>query len=205
MSAKSEESVSADVVVIGSGAAGMAAGLTAAEGGAKVVVAEKAPHHGGTSNFAQGLFAVESEMQRKSYIGITRDEAFKTAMDYSHWRANPRLVRAIIDKSAETVDWLLKQGVELEGPVTMFFDAPRTWHIIKGKPQAGGRGSAMIRALVTKAKERGVDLLLGTSVKKINKEGNRITGVIAEKKGKPISISAKAVIIASGGYANNRE
>jgi fumarate reductase flavoprotein subunit len=71
----------ADVAVIGSGAAGMAAALTAAEGGAKVIVFEKMRHSGGTSNFAQGMFAVESDMQRQRYIGITRDEAFKMAMD----------------------------------------------------------------------------------------------------------------------------
>ena len=199
------ETIETDIIVIGSGAAGMAAALTAAESGAKVVVTEKAPHHGGTSNFAQGLFAVESEMQRQRYIGITRDEAFKTAMDYSHWRANPRLVRAIIDKSASTVDWLVRQGVEFEEPVTMFYDAPRTWHILKGKPQAGGRGSAMIRALVARAKEKGADLLLGTSAKEIIREDDRIKGVTAEKGGKSININAGAVIIASGGYANNKE
>ena len=81
-----------DIIVIGSGAAGMTAALTAVQGGARVMVFEKAPHFGGTSNFAQGLFAVESQMQKANYIGITRDEAFKIAMDYSHWRANPRPV-----------------------------------------------------------------------------------------------------------------
>jgi fumarate reductase flavoprotein subunit len=204
----------ADVVVIGSGAAGMAAALTAAEEGAKVVIMEKLRHHGGTSNFAQGMFAVESNMQRQRYIGLTRDEAFKTAMDYSHWRANPRLVRAIIDKSASTIAWLQKQGVEFVEPVTMFYDAPRTWHILKGRPRAGGRGSAMIKVLVAKAKEKGADLWLATSIKKIIRKacpgkgqsgGGKITGVIAEKDGKEISISAKAVIIATGGYANNSE
>lgn len=205
MSTKSKETLSADIAVIGSGAAGMAAALTAAEGGVKVVVAEKAPHYGGTSNFAQGLFAVESRMQRQNYVGITRDEAFQMAMDYSHWRANPYLVRAIIDKSADTIDWLLKRGIELEGPVTMFFDAPRTWHIIKGKPQAGGRGSVLIRTLVTRAKEKGVDLRLRTTVNEIRKKGDRITGLVAKKEGKSLSINAKAIIIASGGYANNKE
>jgi fumarate reductase flavoprotein subunit len=194
-----------DIVVIGSGAAGMVAALTAAEGGAKVIIFEKAPHHGGTSNFAQGLFAIESYMQKERYIGITRDQAFKTAMDYSHWRANPRLVRAVIDKSASTIEWLQEQGVEFVEPLTMFYDAPRTWHILKGKPQAGGRGSAMIKVLVARAKERGVDLRLGTPVTKIVRKGDRVTGVIVEKQGKSTSVSAKVVIIASGGYANNKE
>jgi len=179
--------------------------LTTAEAGAKVIVFEKLRHHGGTSNFAQGLFAVESDMQRQRYIGFTRDEAFKTAMNYSHWRANPYLVRTVIDKSADTIKWLQKQGVQFVEPVTMFYDAPRTWHILKGKPRAGGRGSAMIKALVARAKERAAELWLATPVKKIIKEGGKITGVISEKDGKDIHIAAKAVIIATGGYANNKE
>ena len=127
----------ADIVVIGSGAAGMAAALTAAEGDAKVILFEKLRHHGGTSNFAQGLFAVESDMQRQRYIGITRDEAFKIAMDYSHWRANPRLVRAVIDQSADTIAWLQRQGVEFVEPVTMFYDAPQPGTFSRGHRKRG--------------------------------------------------------------------
>ena len=205
MDRKTRDLREADIVVIGSGAAGTAAALTAAEGGAKVVLFEKLRHLGGTSNFAQGLFAVESDIQRQRYIGITRDEAFKIAMDYSHWRANPRLVRAVIDQSADTIAWLQRQGVEFVEPVTMFYDAPRTWHILKGAPKAGGRGSVMIKTLAARIKEKGADIKLGTPVKKIIREAGNIAGIIAEKGAKDIELKAKAVIIATGGYANNRE
>ncbi len=90
----------ADLVVIGSGVAGLAAALSAAERGAKVIVCEKQRALGGTSNFFQGTFAVESELQRAGFVSYTRDEAFKNIMEYSHWRADPRLVRAIVDRSA---------------------------------------------------------------------------------------------------------
>src|SRR3972149_7016577 len=96
-------------------------------------------------------------------------------MDDRPGGANPYLVRAIIDQSASTIAWLQKQGVEFVEPVTMFYDAPRTWHILKGKPKAGGRGSAMIKVLAARAKQRGVDLRLATPVKKIIKEGGKIT------------------------------
>ena len=55
----------ADVAVIGSGATGLAAAVTLAEGGAKVIVFEKQRSLGGTSNFFQGTFAVESALQRE--------------------------------------------------------------------------------------------------------------------------------------------
>ena len=203
MNTDSEETASAKIVVIGSGATGMAAALTAAEGGAKVILLEKMGHTGGTSNFPEGMFAVESEMQRQQYIGMTRDEAFKKIMDYSHWRANPRLVRAFVDESANTISWLQKLGVEFDGPMAIFSDGPRTWHLLKGPQKA--RASVMMKTLTARAKEKGVDIRLETPAIKLIKEGNRITGVVAEKGGKIIEFDAKAVIIGSGGYANNKE
>jgi fumarate reductase flavoprotein subunit len=196
---------SADVVVIGSGAAGMAAALTVAEGGAGVILCEKLRHQGGTSNFAEGLCAVESRMQHQHYVGLTRDEAFKISMEYSHWRANPRLVRAIIDLSSDTIDWLQKYGVEFDKPVAMFYDGLRTWHIIKGRPKPGGRGSVMIRTLSKRVIEKGGNIYLGTPVNRLIKENNKITGVVVESNRNLIEIKAKAVIIATGGYANNKE
>ncbi len=187
-----------DVVVIGSGATGLAAALTAAEGGAKVIVFEKQRSFGGTSNFFHGTFAVESVMQREGYITYSRDEAFRGIMEYSHWRANPRLVRAIVDESAETIAWLQREGVEFTEATINMPDAPRTYHVVKGQ------GAALVKALATKAKEIGVDLRSGTPVKSILKDGSRIKGVIAEQGGEEVEAAAKAVVVASGGYANNK-
>jgi fumarate reductase flavoprotein subunit len=188
-----------DVIVIGSGVSGLTAGLTAAEEGAKVVVFEKQRSLGGTSNFFDGMFAVESEMQRERYIGYSRDEAFTNIMEYSHWRANPRLVRAIVDESGSTIGWLRGLGVDFVDATTMMPDGPLTYHVVKGQ------GAAVIKVLATAAKERGVDLRPATPVKEILREGGVVCGVIAEEDDHMIKVTAKAIIIASGGYANNKD
>jgi fumarate reductase flavoprotein subunit len=188
-----------DVIVIGSGAAGLAAGLTAAEGGAKVIIFEKERSPGGTSNFFEGTFAVESAMQRERYINYTRDEAFKGIMEYSHWLANPRLVRAVVDESGGTIGWLQQQGVVFLDATINMPDAPRTYHVVKGK------GEALVKALTLKCKEKGVSVQLATPVKRLIKQGNKITGVMVEADGEEIAVAAKAVVIASGGYANNKD
>ncbi len=188
-----------DVIVVGSGAAGLTAALTAAEGGAKVIVFEKQRSLGGTSNFFEGTFAVESEMQRERYITYSRDEAFKNIMEYSHWLANPRLVRAIVNESAATIAWLQGQGVVFSDATINMPDSPRTYHVVKGK------GEALIKALTTKAKEKGVIIQLATPVKRIIKQGVKITGVAVEVDGEEIQVNARVVIIASGGYAYNKE
>jgi fumarate reductase flavoprotein subunit len=189
----------ADIVVIGSGVTGMAAAVTAAEGGMKVIVFEKQRSLGGTSNFFSGMFAVETQRQRENYITYSRDEAFKNIMDYSHWRANARLVRAIVDESAETIDWLLRHGVEFRPETINMPDAPRTYHPVKGQ------GAAIIKALTEAGKARGVDFELGVSVKRIIIAGKCAAGVIVERDGEEHEIGARAIIIASGGYANNKE
>jgi fumarate reductase flavoprotein subunit len=120
------EILTANLAIVGSGACGLAAALTAAECGAKVIVFEKQSHFGGSSNFAEGMFGVESDLQRREYVGITRDEAFRMIMEYNHWRANPRLVRTIVDESAETIGWLQRQGVKFLGPKAMWPDALRS-------------------------------------------------------------------------------
>jgi fumarate reductase flavoprotein subunit len=186
-----------DVVVIGSGISGLSAALTAAEGGAKVIVFEKQRSFGGSSNFFQGMFAVESEMQRERYITYSRDDAFRSIMEYSHWRANPRLVRTFVDESASTISWLQKNGVEFSEAGNCN-PAARTYHVVKGE------GAAAIKALVTRAKEKGIDLRAGTPVKSLMKAGNSITGVTFEANGEEVTMAAKAVIVASGGYANNK-
>ncbi|MBA7564974.1 Thiamine thiazole synthase [subsurface metagenome] len=188
-----------DVVVIGSGVSGLSAALTAAEGGAKVILFEKQRSLGGTSNFFSGIFAVESAMQRERYIDYSRDEAFKNIMEYSHWRANARLVRAFVNESGETIAWMQKQGVEFIDAGINMPHAPRTYHPVKDK------GEAVVKALATSAKEKGVDIRPATPVKKILREGDRITGVIVEENGEDVQVTAKAVVVASGGYANNKE
>ena len=60
------ETVSADVVVIGSGATGMAAALTAAEGGASVILLEKVRHVGEAPTLPRGC----SEWKPKCSVRI---------------------------------------------------------------------------------------------------------------------------------------
>jgi fumarate reductase flavoprotein subunit len=192
--------MSADIVVVGAGAAGLSAAVAASEGKAKVIVLEKTQAIGGTTNYSEGVFAVESRLQREKNINYTRDWAFKYMMDFTHWRANARLARAFIDKSADTIDWLEKQGVKFKEPAANYPGGYMTWHIIDG------RGKALAQALYAKAQEKGVTVLMKTIGKELIQDSKgRIIGIKALADGKEIKIDAKAVIIATGGYINNKE
>lgn len=188
-----------DIVVIGSGVSGLSAALTAAQAGKKVIVFEKQRSLGGSSNFFRGTFAVESRRQKERYVTFDRDRAFKDIIEYSHWKANPRLVRAIVDQSASTIDWLEDQGVEFAELTINMPYAPETYHLVKGD------GSAVVKVLATRAREAGVIIKTGMPVTQIAKSGDKIVGVVVEGEEDDIQVQAKAVVIASGGYLNNKE
>ena len=129
----------------------------------------------------------------------SKDEAFKAIMEYSHWRANGRLVRAIVNESADTIHWLIKQGVDFFGVINSMPYCQRTYHHIKGG------GAALIKVLTDRAKELGIQFKMGVPVTGLLKDGNRICGVTVDENSEELEVTAKAVVIASGGYANNKE
>jgi fumarate reductase flavoprotein subunit len=200
MPAHTEKVRNADLVIVGAGAAGSAAGLQAVQGGAKVIMLEKQKITGGTGNFAEGPFAAESKPQARVGILVTKDFAFDYMMEYSHWLANPHLVRAFINKSAETIDWLIEQGVAFHYVGAVHAGGPLTWHVIQGL------GKAMMKILQERYQAAGGQVLLETSGKSLIQENGKVVGMIAkDKSGETLRINAKAVIIATGGYANNKE
>jgi len=195
--------LNADVIVIGGGASGLTTAVTAALGGAKTIVFEKSGSTGGAANLASGLFAVESRVQKEKNITVTRDEVFKKLMEYSHWGVDAQLVRAYIDKSGDTIEWLEKLGVKFREVTSHIEGASKVWHLVDGYPPPP---LPMMKILAEKARELGVQIFTSTPAKKINKLDNGSFEVLAEKKsGEKFQANAKAVIIGTGSFADNPE
>jgi len=106
----------AGITIIGSGG-GLFAAVAAAEKGVKnILVIEKQALPGGNTRLAGDIFACQSPVQERHNIKAGCDEYFKTAMRWAHWsRVDPRIVRAYIDKTGDTIRWLEEKGVEFEG------------------------------------------------------------------------------------------
>jgi fumarate reductase flavoprotein subunit len=180
----------------------------AAEASARVIVFEKDSRVGGAGNMSMGPFAVESRLQRLQLVALTREEAFSIFMNYAHWRSDARLVRAYIDKSASTIDWLEQLGCEFSYVEARYPGAYITCHWLKGptgKPGPGS-GALMMKAMFKRCNELGIQVILDTPGKKILTEKGRVVGVVAENKsGEGVQVKAKAVIIGTGGFGNAPE
>ncbi|MGX9460825.1 FAD-dependent oxidoreductase [Shewanella sp. A14] len=197
-----ETVINTDLVVVGAGGSGVTAAYAASlEGVKNVVILEKQPSIGGTANYSEGLFAADSHMQLERNIALSADESFKMIMDYSHWRANPKLVRAFVDKSSETIDWLSEQGIGFKEVTSNYPGGLQSWHIFDG------RGKAVINNFSSKFEKMNIKLMTETPGKELIYEDGIVKGVIAENEadGETYRINAKAVIIATGGFLNNHE
>jgi len=193
---------SSDVVVVGCGGAGIAAAIAARERNVEVLVLEKLGAPGGNSVFPAGPFAVESPVQKRLDIDASRDIFFKQAMEYSHWRLDPKLVRTWIDRTGDTISWLEEKGVEFTG-LRLLYPTQKVpvWHMIKG---VGARH--LFEVLLKRCETLGIRILYRTTAKKILiDEKGKVSGVLALTEGKWFIIAAKSVIIATGGYGGNKE
>lgn len=191
-----------DVVVVGTGAAGTSAALEAAQHGASVLLLEKGRHTGGSSNYTEGLFAVDSYLQKEQGIKVSATDVLREEVDYSKYRADSRIWRKYLDDSANTVQWLKDQGVKYEG-VQAMGAGEATWHIYEGMGQG-----VLHDALQPQAKKLGVELLSSTTVTELLKnDDGAISGLTIkdEATGNTADVKAGTVVLATGGYLNNPE
>ncbi len=111
-----------DVVVLGTGAAGLAAALAAHDQGASVGVYEKGSHIGGTTAISGGLVWIPAN-PHMAEVGIadTVEDAFAYLMSLSHGLIDPELARAFVTTGPATVTWLESA-------------TPLRFHVVEGFP-----------------------------------------------------------------------
>jgi fumarate reductase flavoprotein subunit len=192
-----------DIVIAGGGLSGLSAALTAAESGVKAIVLEKMHFLGGAGLFPEGSLGIGTRYQKENGIQATTDKVFAKVMEFHHWRCNASVISTLLNESGKTIDWLTDHGAKIEGIRTMF---PRekslqVWHIFEG------RGARVVKIMSENIKKKGGLILTETPVREllINDQGV-VIGILAKNaKGETVTVTAKAVIIATGGFVSNKK
>ena len=209
-----------DVVVIGFGGAGACAALEAARAGASVLLLEKTATPGGSTTLSGGIiYATETKLQRSVGIEDTKEEMFKYLMAGGQGRANPELVRTVVDMSSQNIDWvasmggiftaelLAMSGMEAEPEYAAITPPKKRGHRIKGT------GGALFKVLSDAVKaEKNIKVMTNTSgLRLITRPAKtdttvEVLGIKAVNKGKEMNIKAKkAVILTTGGIMASSE
>ena len=214
--------LSADVVVIGAGAAGLPAAIAARDHGASVIVVEENFDIGGHAMLSGGRVHLGGghALQRKFNIEDSPDQVFQDWVrpDRGDSRYSDRdLVRRFADENVATFEFLLDNGVKfIEKPILPpdASTVPRIfvteeWHIPSEiiAPRRRRNGSGLVRTLARSARDKGARILLKHKMTGIVREHHnhgRVLGVTALNGDKTVRIEArKGVIIASGGHTGN--
>ncbi|MCX7982319.1 MAG: FAD-dependent oxidoreductase [Syntrophales bacterium] len=189
-----------DVVVVGTGLAGMAAAVAAQEKGARVCLLEKLPEgqDGGNSRLAGGFIAITKDKSQGA-----KEEYVKDFMKKSMGKGNLALTKILADQSLEAVDWLKGLGLEFTDPVTVAGYNVKNVIFKPGPYQGMPKGLATLKSIFI---QKGGKIFFATKAKQlILNDAGTVAGVRAQDAQGLKDFQAKAVILATGGYSANKE
>lgn len=202
--------VEADVVVVGYGAAGAAAAITAHDNGARVIILEKMPDGGGNSRVCGGLMFYPTGMGAVQHV-----EALCGSI------TDREIIETYIKNAIENKDWVENMGCETFPPAYVDIGYPPipagkgAWwpdvvasEFVNGlevKGQDKRRAERLWKVLSSNVERRGITVMTNTAARElITNDDNEVLGVIAETKGEKITFKAKkAVILTCGGFEYN--
>lgn len=194
------EELSADIVVVGAGASGVSAAVAAADKGANVILIEKTGVIGGASNLSWAGKFYNSSAAVEGGVVVDEEREIADWIVNNHWRVDAAAIRQYVTKSGETYDWLAEKGY-----VTQFINFfGEQLHIL---PPYETREVTLRTILADTVEKQGGQVITETTAKKLmTNEAGDVIGVIAEKAdGTTLEITAKSVVMATGGYAANKE
>ena len=197
---------SCDIVVVGSGMAGICAGARAADLGAHVIVLEQNSSLGGTSTVAEGAAGVNSYIHVRDGIEINVNEAVNRVEEYCHWGANKDVLTRFVTESGATIDWLHDTCGVRFAAATSFPGSYPAWHLLcdeEGKQVTIGPG--VIEPLAAFIGDHGGEVRPDNRATGLITEGDAVKGVYVSDGADEYAIEADAVILATGGYSDNQE
>jgi tricarballylate dehydrogenase len=186
------------LVVVGHGAAGLAAAVAAAEQARdrglaiEITVLEKSREDeaGGNTRWSPSYMRMAAPDRIAPGFEDDMREASGGLADHAYFRT-------LAESAPATIGWLQTHGVGFDTPI---------YYLSAGPPriQPVGGGRAIVEKLLGAAKRAGVKVLYETALTRLVIEGKRVTAVdIRTGAGVTQAIGADAVILASGGFQGN--
>jgi tricarballylate dehydrogenase len=188
-----------ELIIVGQGAAGLAAALAAAEAARAhdwpvgITVVEKAGEDeaGGNTRWSPSYMRMASPTQVEPVFLDDMQKATRSQGD-------KRYFAELAARAPETITWLTSHGIEFVQP---------TYYLAKGPPriQPAGGGPTLLKIMTHAARQAGIAFRYGCSAQEIATENGFLTGLVAEQQGARETLPASAIVLASGGFQGNAE
>lgn len=186
-----------NIVIVGQGAAGLAAALSAAEEArargipARVTLLDRA-----SEEEAGGNTRWSPSNMRMAAIDRVEPGFVQNMLAATKSRGDERYFTRLAEEAPAAVAWIAAHGIE-------FIQPP--YYLAKGpsRIQPNGGGPAIVAALTKAARQAGVTLRYGCAAREIATEDSRIAGLAVTADSGGETIAADAVVLACGGFQGN--
>ncbi len=214
-----------DVVVVGAGNAALCAALAAAEGGASVLVLERAPEEesGGNSRFTAGAIKcvydgvddlkklmpdlTDQEIAMTDFGTHPESRYFDDMGRETQYRCDPDLTEILVRRSRDTMLWMRDKGVRfvpMYGRQAFKFEGKfKFWGGLTVEAVGGGPG--LVESLTKAVRKNGIEIAFETRAISLIADDEGVKGVRVHHQDKTSDVMAKTVILAAGGFEGNAE
>ena len=194
---KELEEVKTQLVVVGGGPAGLSAAIEAKQNGVEdVILIEKLDILSGNGKFDMNFYdLINSEAQKSNGVEDSAEALVADLKEEGAWDTDERLM-AQAEGSAELDPWLREMGIELN------YNYGGRNHMAEADAYAG---EEVQDNMEKKAYELGIDIRTGTKGLDLIMEDGQAKGIKVQCKEGTYNIKADAVIMATGGFSNNKE
>ncbi len=191
-------------LIIGAGACGLVAALSASEAGQEVLVIEADPVPSGSTALSAGLIpAADTKIQQAA--GITDDAALfaRDIQAKAHNENDQALVDLLTSNAAEVIDWLSERHA-LPFSVVTDFDYPgHSRRRMHGLPTRSGQ--ELIDALRSACEREGLDIICNRRATTLYRDQDKIEGVAVTGPDATVeTIACDRLILACNGFGGNR-
>lgn len=197
--AMTDADMQTDVLVVGGGNAALCAAIAARRQGADVLVLEGAPkfYRGGNTRHTRNMRCAHDTATETLTGPYREEEFFDDLMRVTEGNTDVDLARHMIAESKPMLTWIQEQGVRFQPSLGGTLSLGRTNSFFLG----GGR--AMLNALYATAENLGVQFRYDAPVTDMTIEDGRFERATATLDGKAVTVKARSLVAAAGGFEAN--
>ncbi len=188
-----------DVLIIGGGNAALCAAMTAAQGGATVLLLESAPEafRGGDSRHTRNLRYAHRRANAFLTGPYDEDEFWEDLVRVTDGKTNEHLARLTLRESVDLGTWMEARGCRFQAPLRGTLNLSRTNAFFLGG------GKALLNAYYHTAHQLGVRFAYQTEVTDLIMQDGRFFSAVIGSGDTAQQVRARTVVIAAGGFQAN--
>jgi tricarballylate dehydrogenase len=187
------------IVIIGQGAAGLAAALSAAEEAHRrqrpvaITLLDKAPE-----TDAGGNTRWSPSNMRMAAVDRIEPTFVQDMLAATEQKGDESYFKTLAERAPEAVSWMASHGIAFSQP---------PYYLAKGPPrvQPVGGGAGLVSTFARAAQAAGIDIRYGCGAEELVVDDGRIAGVVVSSERGRETLSADAVVLACGGFQGNAE